>query len=238
MHPVLKLAIYLAPFLVIAIAVVRDPFLDLHCWNNCTDNAFLLVPLPQLAQVIETGHADVAVGGGAETMSRSPYWLQSMRWGQRMNDAAAVDAMTAALSDPFEACHMGITAENIAKRWEISREEQDQLALTSQQRAATAISEGRFAEQVVPVEIKSRRGTTTFETDEHVRSDSTLESLAKLRPVFDPQGTVTAGNASGLNDAAAAVVLMAADEAASRGLKPNSPESKPRMSASTPCAFT
>jgi acetyl-CoA C-acetyltransferase len=172
------------------------------------------------AQVIETGHADVAVAGGAETMSRSPYWLQSMRWGQRMNDAAAVDAMTAALSDPFEACHMGITAENIAKRWEISREEQDQVALDSQQRAATAIAEGRFAEQVVGVELKSRKGTTTFDTDEHVRADSTLESLAKLRPVFDPQGTVTAGNASGLNDAAAAVVLMAADEAEARGLTP------------------
>ncbi len=172
------------------------------------------------AQVIETGHADVAVGGGAETMSRSPYWLQSMRWGQRMNDAAAVDAMTAALSDPFEACHMGITAENIAKRWEISRVEQDEMALESQQRAAAAISEGRFAEQVVGVELKSRKGTTTFDTDEHVRSDATLESLAKLRPVFDPQGTVTAGNASGLNDAAAAVVLMAADEAEARGLTP------------------
>jgi acetyl-CoA C-acetyltransferase len=172
------------------------------------------------AQVIETGHADVAVAGGAETMSRSPYWLQSMRWGQRMNDAAAVDAMTAALSDPFEACHMGITAENIAKRWEISREEQDQVALDSQQRAATAIAEGRFKDQVVGVELKSRKGTTTFDTDEHVRGDSTLESLAKLRPVFDPQGTVTAGNASGLNDAAAAVVLMAADEAEARGLTP------------------
>jgi acetyl-CoA C-acetyltransferase len=172
------------------------------------------------AQVIETGHADAAVAGGAETMTRSPYWLQSMRWGQRMNDAAAVDAMTAALSDPFEACHMGITAENIAKRWEISREEQDQVALESQQRAAAAIAEGRFAEQVVGVELKSRKGTTTFDTDEHVRADSTLESLAKLRPVFDPQGTVTAGNSSGLNDAAAAVVLMAADEAEARGLTP------------------
>jgi acetyl-CoA C-acetyltransferase len=115
---------------------------------------------------------------------------------------------------------MGITAENIAKRWEISREEQDQVALDSQQRAATAIAEGRFAEQVVGVELKSRKGTTTFDTDEHVRADSTLESLAKLRPVFDPQGTVTAGNASGLNDAAAAVVLMAADEAEARGLTP------------------
>lgn len=115
---------------------------------------------------------------------------------------------------------MGITAENIAKRWEISREEQDQVALESQQRAAMAISEGRFAEQVVPVELKTRKGTTTFDTDEHVRADSTLESLAKLRPVFDPQGTVTAGNASGLNDAAAAVVLMAADEAGARGLTP------------------
>jgi len=172
------------------------------------------------AQVIQTGHADVAVAGGAETMSRSPYWLPSMRWGQRMNDAAAVDAMTAALSDPFEACHMGITAENIAKRWEISREEQDQLALESQQRAAAAIAEGRFAEQVVGVELKSRKGTTTFDTDEHVRGDATLESLAKLRPVFDPQGTVTAGNASGLNDAAAAVVLMAREEAEARGLTP------------------
>jgi len=172
------------------------------------------------AQVIETGHADVAVGGGAETMSRSPYWLPTMRWGQRMNDAAAGDAMTAALSDPFEACHMGITAENIAKRWEISREEQDQVALESQQRAAAAIAEGRFAEQVVGVELKSRKGTTTFDTDEHVRGDATLESLAKLRPVFDPQGTVTAGNASGLNDAAAAVVLMAADVAEARGLTP------------------
>jgi acetyl-CoA C-acetyltransferase len=172
------------------------------------------------AQVIETGHADIALAGGAENMSRSPYWLPGLRWGARMNDTAAVDAMTAALSDPFEACHMGITAENVAAKWGITREEQDALAAESQRRAARAIAEGRFTEQITPVEITTRRGVTTFDTDEHVRPDTTAEALAKLRPVFDPNGSVTAGNASGINDAAAAVVLMERGQAEARGLTP------------------
>ena len=172
------------------------------------------------AQQIELGHADVAVGGGSENMSRSPYWLPSMRWGARMSDATAIDAMTSALTDPFDACHMGITAENIANKWEISREAQDAAAVQSHHRAAAAQADGRFASQIVPVELTTRRGTTIFDTDEHVRPDSTIEGLAKLRPVFDPKGSVTAGNASGINDGAAAVVLMAREVAEAQGLKP------------------
>ncbi|MBI3979582.1 MAG: acetyl-CoA C-acyltransferase family protein [Chloroflexi bacterium] len=172
------------------------------------------------AQVIQVGDADVAVAGGAESMSRAPYWLPGMRWGQRMNDGVALDPMVGALTDPFDACHMGITAENVAGRWQITREDQDALAVESQRRAAQAIANGRFKEQILPVEIKVRGGTTIFDTDEHVRADTNLASLAKLKPAFDPKGTVTAGNAAGINDAAAAVVLMEREEAEARGLKP------------------
>ena len=172
------------------------------------------------AQLILQGDADAVVAGGAECMSRAQYWLPGMRFGQRLGDAQVIDAMVGALSDPFDACHMGITAENVAERWGISREDQDGIALESQQRATRAISEGRFKDQIVPVEVKVKREKIAFDTDEHVRGETTLESLAKLRPAFKGDGSVTAGNASGLNDGAAAVVLMERAAAEARGLKP------------------
>ena len=172
------------------------------------------------AQLIMVGDADAVVAGGAESMSRSQYWLASLRWGQRMNDAQVVDSMIATLADPFDGCHMGVTAENIAEKWGISREDQDQLAVESHRRAAQAIRDGLFRDQIVPVEVKTRAGTTLIDTDEHVRPDATLEDMRKLRPVFDRNGTVTAGNASGVNDAAAVVVLMERKTAEARGLKP------------------
>lgn len=172
------------------------------------------------AQTIMLGDADAAVAGGAESMSRSPYWAHAMRWVARMNDVAMVDAMVAALSDPFDDVHMGVTAENVARKWEITREDQDALAVESHKRAAAAIAEGRFKDQILPVEIKVKGGVQMFDTDESVRPDTSLEKLAKLRPVFDKQGTVTAGNASSINDAAAAVVLMERSVAEQRGYKP------------------
>jgi acetyl-CoA C-acetyltransferase len=172
------------------------------------------------AQMIKLGDTDVAVAGGAESMSRSPYWAPAMRWGVRMNDAKMVDAMVGALSDPFDDCHMGITAENVAKRWEISREDQDALAVESHRRAANAVNSGYFKEQILPIEVKIKGGTMLFDTDENVRGDTTIEKLARLRPIFDKIGTVTAGNASSINDAAAAVVLMERGVAERRGLKP------------------
>jgi acetyl-CoA C-acetyltransferase len=172
------------------------------------------------AQTIALGDVDVAVGGGAESMSRAQYWVPGLRWGQRMGDGGVIDAMVAALTDPFDDCHMGVTAENVAEKWGVSREDQDALAVQSHQRAATAIAEGRFAEQVLPVEVKSRKQTTTFSKDEHVREGVTVADMAKLRPAFADAGTVTAGNASGLNDAAAAVVLVERGEAERRGLTP------------------
>ena len=172
------------------------------------------------SQLILQGDTEVAVAGGAECMSRAQYWLPGLRFGQRLGDGQVIDAMVAALSDPFESCHMGITAENVAAKWGISREDQDQLALDSQQRAAHAIKEGRFKGQIVPVEVKVKRETKAFDTDEHVRAETTLETLAKLRPAFKGDGSVTAGNASGLNDGAGAVVLMERAAAEARGLKP------------------
>jgi acetyl-CoA C-acetyltransferase len=171
------------------------------------------------AQTIMLGDAEVAVAGGAENMSRSPYYSTTMRWGARMNDTPMVDAMVAALSDPFDDCHMGVTAENVAKKWNITREAQDKLAAESHRRAANAIDKGYFKDQIVPVEIKAKTGSTFFDTDETVRRDSTVDKLAKLKPVFDKSGTVTAGNASSINDAAAAVVLMERGLAARRGLQ-------------------
>ncbi len=172
------------------------------------------------AQTIMLGDADAAVAGGAESMSRSPYWAHAMRWGARMNDVAMVDVMVAALSDPFDDVHMGVTAENVARKWEITREDQDALAVESHKRAAAAIAEGRFKDQILPIEIKVKGGVQMFDTDESVRPDTSLEKLAKLRPVFDKQGTVTAGNASSINDAAAAVVLMERSVAEQRGYRP------------------
>jgi acetyl-CoA C-acetyltransferase len=172
------------------------------------------------AQTILLGDTDVAIGGGAESMSRGIYGITNLRWGQRMGDSQTIDMMVGALTDPFDSVHMGITAENIAARYGITREQQDRFAVESQRRAANAISNGYFKEQIVPVEIKSRKGTAVFDTDEHVRADATLEAVAKLKPVFKSDGTVTAGNASGINDAAAAVVLMEAGAASRRGLKP------------------
>ncbi len=172
------------------------------------------------AQGILLGDYEAAVAGGAENMSRAPYLAPAMRWGARMNDTTLVDAMVGALSDPFDDCHMGVTAENVAKKWNVSREAQDKLAAESHRRAAAAIDKGYFKAQIVPVELKVKGGTVPFDGDETVRRDSTVEKLARLKPVFDPAGTVTAGNASSINDAAAAVVLMERGLAEKRGLQP------------------
>ena len=172
------------------------------------------------AQTIMLGDADTAVAGGAENMSRSPYVSGVLRWGARMNDTPLMDMMVGALSDPFEDCHMGITAENVAERYGVSREDQDALAVQSHQRAGNAIAQGYFKEQITPVEIRVKRDTVLFDTDETVRPNSSVEKLAKLRPVFQKGGSVTAGNASTINDGAAAVVLMERELAEQRGLKP------------------
>jgi acetyl-CoA C-acetyltransferase len=170
------------------------------------------------AQHILLGDIAIAVAGGAESMSRAAYILPSGRWGQRMGDAAVVDAMTAALHDPFGHGHMGVTAENIAAKYGFTREQQDRFAVESHQRAARAIDAGHFQSQVVPVELKSKKGVEPFTTDEHVRRDASLENMGKLKAVFKKDGTVTAANASGINDAAAAVVLM--DAKAAKNHKP------------------
>ncbi len=172
------------------------------------------------AQLIMLGDADVAVAGGAECMSRGQYWVPGLRWGQRMNDGSVVDATVGALTDPFDDCHMGVTAENVATKWQISRADQDALAVESHRRAAQAVAKGHFKEQIVPIEVKTKAGPAAFETDEHIRGDTTVGTMAKLKPVFDKNGTVTAGNASGINDAAAAVVLMERRAAERRGLRP------------------
>ena len=172
------------------------------------------------AQLIQLGDVDAAVAGGAESMSRGQYWLPAGRWGQRMGDGATVDAMVGALTDPFDDCHMGITAENVAAKWGVSRQDQDALAVESHRRAAKASESGWFKEQILPLEVRSGKKTVTFDTDEHIRHDVDLEAMARLRPAFDKNGTVTAGNAAGVNDAAAAVVLMARGVAEQRGLQP------------------
>ena len=169
------------------------------------------------AQALMLGDADFALAGGAECMSRSPYALPAARWGQKMGDTKALDMMTGALTCPFGTGHMGVTAENVAKRDGISREDQDAFALESQVRAARAIAEGRFVEQIAPLELASRKGTISFAQDEHPKA-TTAEALAGLRPAFQKDGTVTAGNASGLNDGAGALVLARAD--AAKGLNP------------------
>ena len=173
------------------------------------------------AQAIMLGDCQVAVAGGAESMSRAPYWLPTMRWGQRMNDGVAIDPMTGALSDPFDGCHMGVTAENVATDYHVSREDQDALAAESHRRAAAAVAAGYFTEQILPVEIPGRKGkVTVVDADEHIRPEVSLEDMARLKPAFESEGTVTAGNASGINDAAAAVVLASESFVNSNGYTP------------------
>jgi acetyl-CoA C-acetyltransferase len=172
------------------------------------------------AQQIELGQCDYAVGGGVEVMSRGTYMAPAMRTGARMGDTGMIDAMVSVLTDPFGAGHMGITAENLAEKWEITREEQDEFAAESQRRAAIAIEEGRFKDQIVPITLKSRKGETIFETDEHPKPGTTAEKLSGMRPAFKKDGTVTAGNASGINDGAAFLVLADAETAKANGETP------------------
>jgi len=173
------------------------------------------------SQSILLGDADVAIGGGAENMSRAPFASLNMRWGARMGDTKMIDMLMGALHDPFHAIHMGVTAENIASKWGISREQQDALAVESHNRAQRATEAGYFTSQIVPVTLKSKKGDVAYATDEHFRPNCSLADMAKLKPVFlKENGTVTAGNASGINDAAAAVVLMEAGAAKARGLQP------------------
>ena len=173
------------------------------------------------SQSILLGDTDIAIGGGAENMSRAPYASLATRFGARMGDTKLIDMMVGALHDPFQNIHMGVTAENIATKWGITREEQDAIAVESHHRAQRATEEGRFKEQIVPVMLKSRKGEVAYDTDEHFRPNCTAADMTKLKPVFAKEnGTVTAGNASGINDAAAAVVLMDGAAAKARGLKP------------------
>jgi acetyl-CoA C-acetyltransferase len=172
------------------------------------------------AQSILLGDAALAVAGGAESMSRGGYLLPTERWGARLGDAKVIDMVVGALHDPFGGGHMGITAENVAARYEINRERQDAFSVESHRRAVAAQAAGYFKEQITPVELPSRKGTVIFDTDEHVRADTSLASLGGLKPAFKKDGTVTAGNASGLNDGAAALVLASGAEVARRGAKP------------------
>ncbi|MBT9516649.1 MULTISPECIES: beta-ketothiolase BktB [Methyloversatilis] len=172
------------------------------------------------ANAIQLGDADCAVGGGVETMSRGGYLMPAARWGARMNDTKMIDMMVGALTDPFDTVHMGITAENIASQFGFNREEQDAFAVASHQKAAAATDAGHFKSQIAPLEVVTKKGTTVIDTDEHFRRDASLEGMAKLRPVFKKDGSVTAGNASGINDGAAAIVMMEAGAAARAGAKP------------------
>lgn len=172
------------------------------------------------AQQIELGMCHTAVAGGVEVMSRGGYLATGTRFGNRLGDGKLIDMLLAALHCPIEQCHMGITAENIAEKWGISRDDQDQLAITSHKRAQQAIEQDYFKSQIIPIELQSRKGSTMFEQDEHVRFNTNTENMAKLNPVFKEDGTVTAGNASGINDGAAAIVLMDSEQCEKQGLKP------------------
>ncbi|WP_088185524.1 beta-ketothiolase BktB [Sphingobium sp. Z007] len=172
------------------------------------------------AQMLALGECDFAIAGGAESMTRSPHHVAAARFGQKMGDVKMVDALLAVLSDPFEGFHMGVTAENVAADHAISREDQDRLAVESHHRAARAQKEGRFSSQILPIPVKDRKGTRLFDTDEHVRANASVEQLAELRPAFKKDGTVTAGNASGINDGAAAVVLASQAAVDAGNLKP------------------
>lgn len=173
------------------------------------------------AQAIRAGDADVVVAGGTESMSGTFFALDKARWGYRMGEGKIIDMMIKdGLWDAFNNCHMGITAENINEQWGNTREEQDELALRSQQRATAAINEGRFKDEIIPVVVKTRKGETVFDTDEFVRPNATMEGLSKLKGAFKKDGSVTAGNASGINDGAAAIVVMSEKKANELGLKP------------------
>jgi acetyl-CoA C-acetyltransferase len=172
------------------------------------------------AQMMKLGEAAICVAGGAESMSNVPYHDHGTRWGKKMGDSVLVDALTQGLQDPIGDYHMGVTAENVAQRHQVTREEQDALSVEGHQRASRAIAEGRFKEQILPIEIKSRKGVVVFDTDEHPRADTTMETLAAMKAVFQKDGTVTAANASGINDGAAAVVLATGKAVAEKGLKP------------------
>jgi acetyl-CoA C-acetyltransferase len=172
------------------------------------------------AQHLMLGDADIAVAGGAESMSRAPHSTNAIRTGQKMGAVAITDMMLGALHDPFGHGHMGVTGENVARRWQITRTDQDAMALESQRRAANAISEGRFASQITGVKVRTGREETIFDTDEHVKPATDMAGLSALKPVFDKEGTVTAGNSSGINDGAAAVVLMTEEELKRRQAKP------------------
>jgi acetyl-CoA C-acetyltransferase len=172
------------------------------------------------AQIIALDDAEIVVAGGAESMSRSNYWMPTARWGTKMGDQAIIDSLIGALSDPFEGMHMGVTAENVAEQYGLTRGDQDAFALESHERAAKAQSNGWFKDQILPIEVKQRKETRVFDTDEHVRTDVSRDNLGKLRAVFKKDGTVTAGNASGINDGAAAMVLMERSVAEKRGIEP------------------
>ncbi len=170
---------------------------------------------------IQTGDVDVALAGGAESMSQAPYWVSNARWGAKMGPSPMVDPVVGGLTDPFRKIHMGVTAENLSVRDTISREDQDAFAYASHQKAAAARAAGKFADEITPVVIKGRKGDVSFDTDEHIREDISIEALAKLKPAFKREdGTVTAGNASGLNDAGAAVTLLSEAKAAELGVAP------------------
>ena len=171
-------------------------------------------------QLIMLGDAEAAIAGGAESMSRAPYWMPNTRWGARMGDTTAVDAMTATLTCPIHDTHMGVTAENVAEKWGISRQEQDACAVQSHNRAEAAIKQGLFDSQILPIEISQKKQMLEFKQDEHVRHGATIENLENLKPVFQKDGSVTAGNASGINDGAAAMVLTSRTLAESKGIKP------------------
>lgn len=172
------------------------------------------------AQMMKLGEASITLAGGAESMSNVPYHDHGVRWGKKMGPNTQEDALTLGLSDAIGGYHMGITAENVAERHQVTRQDMDALSVTSHQRASRAIAEGRFKEQILPVEVKTRKGVTVFDTDEHVKADTTMEVLGAMKPAFKKDGTVTPGNASGINDAAAAVVLATGSEVERRGLKP------------------
>jgi acetyl-CoA C-acetyltransferase len=173
------------------------------------------------SQYILLGDTDAAVAGGVESMSRAAYASLTQRWGSRMGESKMMDMMVGALTDPFDTMHMGVTAENVAKKCELTRDQQDTFAVESHKRAAAAVAAGHFKSQILPIELKSKKGPVMFDTDEHVRADASLDGMAKLKAVFQKEnGTVTAGNASGINDAAAAVVLMEKSTAEKKGLKP------------------
>ncbi|MDQ0505917.1 acetyl-CoA C-acyltransferase family protein [Xanthobacter agilis] len=171
-------------------------------------------------QLLKLGDADIALAGGAESMSRGGYLMPAARWGQRMGATTAVDMMVGVLTDPFGHGHMGVTAENVSARYAISREDQDAAAVESHRRAAAAIAAGHFKDQIAPVEITTRKGTVVFDTDEHVRAEVSVADMTKLRPVFKKDGTVTAGNASGINDGAGMVILATGETVKAKGLKP------------------